>query len=157
MQATPQAMKQICAKLIEAAKEPGFFATAVRAVGGISVRQAKQWLHDGRELVASGREPANEREQTLKWFASEIDKADANVEMQAVAKVLQKGNAEWYLERKYSKRWGQKINVTVREELNAFILRIKERVSPDVFEQILEAALAGADDESSGASEGRED
>lgn len=119
--------------------------TAITAAGGISTREAREWLRRGRELIGSGEKPADEHRGYELWFAQQIDIHRATFEAECVRKIHEHGFKDWkalawILATTQPKKWGTKINVTVKEELDAFLDRLERKLPEEVYEAVLRAA-----------------
>lgn len=152
---TPDQIRSICERIVGLIEAGNFVETAITAAGGISTREAKKWLARGRDLVDSRSEPENDNEAVCLWFAQQVDKSIASFEASAVNKILRAGDDDWkpiawLLERKMPKKWGQKINVSVKEELDAFLDKLEARLPEETYEAVLRAA---SEDEFEGETE----
>jgi transposase len=146
---TLETHRQICDLL-----RAGNYLETACAAAGVSARTARDWCRRGRNalhLLATQDEPISADDARFVAFAEDVEKAQGQGEARLVAAVARQATedhraAAFLLERKYPKRWGQKINVTVTEELNAFLDRLEQKLDGATFERVLEAALEHAAD-----------
>lgn len=126
---TPEVQEAICLSL-----RLGNFRETAAAQAGVSSRTLRNWLR----AAAEGKDPV------YVAFAQALDLAEATGETRDVAKMRQAGGEDWRsiawrLERRFPKRWGARLNVTLTEELEKLV-RIAERVLDDAsFGKLLEA------------------
>lgn len=129
---------EVRTKILESLRRGNFRETAA-AAAGVSSRTLRNWLR----AAAAGVDPV------YVSFARELELAEAIGETKDVAKLARAGGEDWRsiawrLERRYPKRWGQRLNITINEELEK-LLRAAEGVLDDAaFGQLLQA-LAEAD------------
>jgi len=88
-------------------------------------------------------------------------KAMATAETSAVGHLRAAGKKErnWtaelaYLERKFPKKWGQRINMNVDEELEKFLDTLKRNLSEEDYDRVLRAAHDPDSREANRGSEG---
>ena len=144
-------MKAICENIVREFEKSGFVDTAMKSVGGISVRQANNWLRRGREMLATGEEPQDERHAVMLWFADQIEVTAGKVESRHLSNIETHSADDWkastwLLEMRDRRKYGQKIVVSVKEEISNFLDRLEQRLPPEVFEAVLRAALETGDD-----------
>ncbi len=126
---TPEIQEQICLSL-----RLGNFRETAAAAAGVSSRTLRNWLR----LAAANKDPVYVK------FAKALELAEALGETRDVAKMAKAGGEDWRsiawrLERRFSKRWGQHINISLTEEIDK-MLRLAEKVlDDDAFGKLLEA------------------
>ena len=90
----------------------GNHAKVAAALAGIGETTYYEWLKKSEEPNAK---------KEYREFRESIERAEAEAEMEAVARIRQASNngnwkaASWYLERKHSERWGR--NDKIRQEI----------------------------------------
>lgn len=95
-------------------------------------------------------------------FAEDMSAAMAECETRAVVELRGAGKDDWraslaFLERKFPKKWGQRIHMHVDEELDAFLSRIESNLDRATFERVLRAANGEISAVPAAQSPGRED
>lgn len=138
---------EIAQRIISLVKAGSPFTTAVAAAGGISLSEANKWLARGRDLIRESPESLDENDAMCLKFAEDIDVQVGRLEATIVNKILKAGDKDWkalawVMEARFPKRWGKKINVTVKEELDAFLDKLEARLPEEVYEAVLCAASA---------------
>ncbi len=132
---TPEVQEKICLQL-----RLGNFRETAAASAGVSSRTLRNWL----KAAAEGKDPVYVK------FARELELAEAAGETRDVAKMAKAGGEDWRsiawrLERRYPKRWGQQLNITITEELDK-LLRIAERtLDDDSFGKLLAAITSASE------------
>jgi DNA-binding protein Fis len=135
---TPEVHKRICDLL-----RAGNYLETAAAVAGIDRGTIRKWIKRGQG-----------DEEPYATFAADATKAMSEAEARDVL-AISKGAAKdwrasaWRLERRNPKKWGQRINVTVEQELDEFFDKLERVLPAEVFAQVLEAAAS----EESGAEE----
>lgn len=125
---------------ILASVRAGNFKETASVAAGIDPRTLRNWMYRG----AKGEQPYAD-------FLADLEEAEAKSEERDVLRIGLAGKDDWKalawrLERKNPKKWGFRVRVEVREELEAFLDGLSQRLPPDVYEQVLRAY-----DESAGA------
>ena len=152
MRATPpDEMRHVCENIVREFERVGFVDTAIKAAGGISVWQANDWLRKGRELSRTGDEPKDERHAVMLWFAEEIERVSGRVEGRHLTNIETHSSddwkaSSWLLEMRDRSKYGQKITVSVKQEISNFLDRLEQKLPPEIYETVLRAALAAGDD-----------
>lgn len=129
---TPEVQEAICLQL-----RLGNFRETAAAAAGVSSRTLRNWI----KAAAAGKDPVYVR------FAKAMEEAEAIGETRDVAKMAKAGGEDWRsiawrLERRFPKRWGQRLNISLTEEMEKLI-RVAERVlDDDNFGKLLEAVVA---------------
>lgn len=144
-------MRQVCERIVREFERVGFVDTAMKAAGGISTRQANAWLRRGRDLLATGDEPQDERDAVMLWFAAQIEEVSGRVESRHLNNIESHSSDDWkastwLLEMRDRRKYGQKIVVSVKQEITNFLDRLEQKLPPEVYEVVLRAALAAGDD-----------
>ncbi|NIR31718.1 MAG: hypothetical protein GWN84_20875 [Gammaproteobacteria bacterium] len=127
-------------------KDGNYFVDAC-AVAGYRPQIARQWLlRGGREIERrDAGKVAQSAEEPYVRFLLAVEKAEAHSKATAVRQLTGAGREDWraalaYLERKFPREWGQRINHHVDEELNAFLNRLEANLPADVYAKVLRAA-----------------
>jgi hypothetical protein len=116
----------------------GNFKETASVAAGVDPRTMRNWVLRG----ARGEEP-------FASFVGQLEAAEARSEEKDVLRIGLAGKDDWKalawrLERKSPKKWGFRVRVEVREELEAFLDRLSHQLPPDVYEQVLSAATDDA-------------
>jgi len=103
---------------------------------GINVDSIYTWVKWGQ----------TRKDPDLQWFAGEVPKARASAKARAVASVhgaMKKDwkAAAWWLGITDPKHYSQKVRVTLESEFTDALARIQEKLSPEVYEQVLAAIV----------------
>ena len=111
-------------------------ATAV----GIHRSTLHRWMRLGRGQVR-GR---------YRRFLTAVERAQAEAESRDVALIAKAASddwraAAWRLERKQPRRYGPRVAVSVQQELDAVLDRLKKGLPPETYEKVLEL-MAAEDD-----------
>ena len=152
---TVQQCQDTADRIVSLIKSGSPFNTAVAAAGGISLSEANKWLTTGRELLREDPMKLSERDAMHRKFAEDIDMQIGRLEATIVNKILKAGDHDWkalawVIESRWPKRWGKKINVTVKEELDTFLDKLESRLPEEIYETVLRAA---SEDEFEGETE----
>lgn len=113
------------------------------------------YLQDAADYAGIGRSTAMEwmakgRAKTKPEFTDFLEAVEGalsesiNTDLTEIAKAAKDGDwraAAWRLEHRHPTKFGPQVKV-VEQELSGFLERVKEKVPPDVYEQILSAAVA---------------
>lgn len=116
---------------------------------GVSIPTFHAWMNKGRQ----------QRRGKYRDFLNAVEGAEAQNEVALVANWRSKTPEDWkaardMLDRRHSARWAQKVRIQVEEELNDFLARLKDRLAPEVFEQVLAAVASDSGREGIGADTG---
>ena len=139
------------AAILEAVRAGNYKATAC-AAAGIHRDTLNGWELRGR----TGEEP-------YASFVEELEQAEAQSEIEMLSRVR---NAEpsipevkgadpwqataWAMERRFPKRWAQRVRAAVTEELDAFTDRLAKKLDEATMRRVLEAAREDAPGEGAG-------
>lgn len=114
---------------------------------GVDPVTVRRWMKRGEDEQVSreGGGTLDEAESIYVEFITELGKAMHNAEAAAVLCLAKAGREDYraalaYLERRYPKKWGTRINVTVQQEIETFLNRVEERLPPEIYAQVLRAA-----------------
>lgn len=127
------------AKVLEAISLGAHRSTAAH-YAGIHYHTMLNWLAQGRE----------QERGDFRDFLDAITKAEADLEVATTGQIRvdlkgEPRTALAYLARRFPKKWGEQIRVTVEEEQLDFLRRIRriaERLGPDVYREVLREYLA---------------
>lgn len=111
------------------------------------------WADTVRRWVRRGVKERQRRERGLKRkqaedryvdFAARFLEAEASAEAGAALELRAAGKKDWrasveFLERRYPKRWGSRVNIILEEEIGAILDRLEERLDPDTYAKVVEA------------------
>lgn len=138
---------------IVSALEEGNYAKTAAEAAGVDESTYYKWLKRGEDELARVEEgrgrSVRKSEETFVQFFQSVTRARGNAEASAVEKIKDAGEedwraAAWFLERRYSSRWAntQRVEVQVREELEAALDKLEASLDSDTFEAVAEI-LAG--------------
>lgn len=125
---------EVADRILSAIRAGNYVETAV-AFAGLRKDTFYQWLRRGAEQPKG----------IYREFSDAVKKAQAESETGQVA-TIRKASLEywqaaaWILERRFPRKWGQKVRISVEEELREFVERLESRLPPDIFEKVLEAS-----------------
>lgn len=138
---TPEVAKAI----LDAVREGNYKATACAAAG-----VTRQTLHNWETWGAEGREPYSD-------FFDALQRAEAESEMAMLAEirtaqpaVVQSHGADvwqaraWVMERRWPKKWAQKVRLAVTEELGALTERLRRNLDADTYRKVVDATREDA-------------
>lgn len=123
------------ARAVEAIRGGNYLETAA-ALAGVTAPTLRAWIRRGRDP---------EGEEQFQRLARDVDSAMAEAEETALKTIIGSKDPKWvawWLERARADRWGQKVEVRIRQTAVDKILdRLKSRLPPEVFDAAM-AALA---------------
>jgi len=139
------------AKILDYLRRGNYIETAASR-GGVTPRTVQHWLKRAGEeerRIELGAEP-DPNEAPYVAFAKEVDAAHAEAETTLLDRIADSARgdwkaAAWLMERRYRKRWGANVNVTIEAELEKTLRRIEKALPREVFETVL--AVMATDDE----------
>lgn len=142
---TPKLTQELC-QLIRCGT---FMETACAAVG-IPSRTMRIWLKKGAE--------AGDDENEFTRFRDAVLAAEAECESNGAKQISEAGKDDWraiawLMERRFSRRWAQRVRVQVESELDRMLDRAERVLSPEDFELLLEAVAAEDGAEEAGEAE----
>lgn len=120
-----------------AALRVGSYLQDAADYAGIGRSTAMQWMAKGR----AGTKP--EYVDFVEAVEGALS-ASITTDLAEIAKAAKAGDwraSAWRLEHRHPTKFGPQVKV-VEQELSGFLERLKEKVPPDVYEQILSAAVA---------------
>jgi hypothetical protein len=138
---TPQVAADIFSSM-----EAGTSLKQAALAAGVSERALNDWLRTGRAVVAecerTGKRPTKTQSIYVN-FLHAIEEAGARCEDRYVtiianAATLNWSAAAWMLERKAPARYGQRVQVTVEQELSRALDKLRKKLSPKEYEKVLE-------------------
>lgn len=152
MKTSAEEMRQVCEGILREYEGCGFMEPAIKKAGGISAWQANDWLRKGRELLRTGDEPKDERYAVMLWFATEQQRLSGAVEFGHLSNIKSHSANDWkastwLLEMGNRGVYGQKITVSVKQEISKFLDRLEQKLPPEVYQDVLRAALAAGDED----------
>jgi len=129
-----------------------YFETAA-ALCGIDPRTARRWMKRGSdelERIEAG-EPRSKENAAYALFCAEVRAAEAKGESEMVRRLTAHGKEHpsavmQYLERKYPKRWGNRVKIVqeIEAELDAVFAKLEKHLTPEEYARAL-AALDAPD------------
>src|SRR5512140_887780 len=134
----PKLEPALTQRLVDLIRAGNYLEVAATAAG-IHRSTLHRWMRHGR---------AQQRGRYRK-FLSAVEKAQAESESRDVAIIAKAASddwkaAAWRLERKQPRRYGPRVAVSVQQELDAVLDRLKKGLPPETYEKVLE--LMAADD-----------
>jgi len=119
----------------------GNFLEVAAAAAGVHRTTLHRWLRLGRD----------QKRGKYRKFADAVDRAQAESEARDVALIAKASPedwraAAWRLERKAPRRYGQRVQISVQEELDRVLDKLERKLRPEIYEQVLQA-MASEDDE----------
>ena len=138
---------EIAAEVVKAVKA-GMLLQDAAQYAGLDRTTLYRWLKEG----AKKRDPKH----PLADFCNMVSQGNGVAKLRAIGSVhAAMGNdwkaAAWWLGVTDPKNYGQKVRVTLEEEFSDALARIRKRLPPTVYEQVLEAILEGSGGEGEGA------
>lgn len=128
---------EVQAVIVEAIRRGNYKVTAC-ALAGIHRDTLNDWEHRG----ARGDEP-------YASFLAELQRAEADAETGLLEEIrTAEGGKDatpwqsraWVMERRWPKRWAQRIRSAVSEELTALLKRIEAKLDPETYAKVVDAA-----------------
>lgn len=117
---------------------------------GITARSLRRWLNKGRHECErrERHEKPNDQATVYFMFYMDVQSAMSEAENRAVFKITQ--SEDWrahlaYLERKFPRRWGKQINITIEREYNRMLNKLEKLLDPDTYDLVLEAMAMDED------------
>lgn len=154
---------EVHATIVAWISDGNYFETACTAAG-VAPRTARDWLREGARAAREAEEAAALVERGVRvpgrlrgdqgrpWLAQfwrDVVEAEGKFEAKAVREWSEAGDwraTESLLERRFPRRWGRKINVTVEEELDAVLRALERGLEPKVFERVLAIIVGVTED-----------
>lgn len=117
----------------------GNYLEVAATAAGIHRSTLHRWLRHGRD----------QQRGRFRKFLTAVEKAQAEAESRDVALIARAAGedwraAAWRLERKQPRRYGPRVALSVQQELDAVLDRLKKGLELPVYEKVLE--LMSADD-----------
>lgn len=152
MRGRPTSLTPEVAETILAAVRAGNYKATACAAAGIHRDTLNDWEHRG----ARGEEPYRE-------FSDALQKAEAESEVELLREirsaqpaVVQVQGADvwqsraWIMERRWPKKWAQKVRLAVTEELGALHERLRRNLDEETFRRVVDATREDASGDSAG-------
>ena len=119
----------------------GNFIDVAATAAGVHRTTLHRWLRLGRE----------QKRGKYRKFAEAVDRAQAESESRDVALIAKAASEDWRasawrLERKAPRRYGQRVQISVQEELEAVLDRLERNLPAEVYEQVLQAMASEDED-----------
>ena len=137
--ARPKLDPAVTQRIVDLIRAGNYLEVAATAAG-IHKSTLYRWLRYGRNQVR-GR---------YRRFLVAVEKAQAESEARDVALIAKAAAtdwraAAWRLEKKLPRRYGPRVQISVQQELDAVLDRLKAGLPPDQFERVLEIIAAAED------------
>ena len=134
--ARPKLDHALAQRLVDLLRAGNYLEVAATAVG-VHRSTLHRWMRHGRQQVR-GR---------YRKFLTAVEKAQAESESRDVALIAKAASedwkaAAWRLERKQPRRYGPRVAVSVQQELDAVLDRLKKGLPPETYEKVLELMAA---------------
>jgi transposase len=127
------------AEILRLLRAGNYVETAAHIVG----------LHPGtvHDWLARGARARGVTDQPFAEFSEAVRRAQAQAEATDVRRVGKAASktwraAAWRLERRHPRRWGPKVQLMVREQLEAFLDHLESQLDAAIFDSVLEVAEA---------------
>jgi len=132
----PKLDHDITQRIVDLIRAGNYLEVAATAAG-IHRTTLHRWMRHGRDQVR-GR---------YRKFLTAVEKAQAESESRDVALVAKAAStdwraAAWRLERKQPRRYGARVQVSVQQELEAVLDRLKKGLDHDTYQKVLELIAA---------------
>lgn len=147
--AEPKLTPEVHEAIVRQLQLNNYIETAA-AVAGVTSRSVRNWMRRGRAAIVNrDRRP---EEEVYASFARDVERAQGQAEARLLGTVTAATKddwkaATWQLERKYPKRWGPRISIHVKEQIDEFLDRLESSLDPDTFERVLRVATSHDDDD----------
>ena len=117
----------------------GNYLEVAATAAGIHRSTLHRWMRHGRD----------QHRGRFRRFLTAVEKAQAEAESRDVALIARAASedwraAAWRLERKQPRRYGPRVAISVQQELDSVLERLKNGMEAPVYEKVLE--LMSADD-----------
>jgi radical SAM superfamily enzyme YgiQ (UPF0313 family) len=127
----PTSFTEDVAASIVASVRAGNFKETASVASGICPRTLRNWIRRGTD----GEEPFAE-------FVERMNEAEAQSEVDDIKVIVEAGKLDWKarawrLERKAPKKWGFRVRVEVRDEIQAMLTKLEAGLTPAEFEKVL--------------------
>lgn len=137
--ARPKMEPAVTQRIVDLIRAGNYLEVAATAAG-IHKSTLHRWLRYGRDQTR-GR---------YRKFLTHVEKAQAESESRDVALIAKAAStdwraAAWRLEKKLPRRYGPRVQISVQQELDAVLDRLKAGLPPDQFERVLEIIAAAED------------
>lgn len=123
-------------KLIVRLVGNGNYLDVAAAAAGVSEHAVKEWLSRGK---LDGEEP-------YASFYVDVMAAEATKEDELLGRVEEAGKdpefwqaSAWILARRFPKRWQEKVQIELANELERMLALLEQRLAPEIYTQVLEA------------------
>lgn len=127
--------KEVHALIVRMVRNGNYLETAA-AAAGIQESTVQEWVRRGR---ISGEEP-------YASFSRDIMAAEASKEDELLGRIESAGRSAecwqanaWILARRHPKRWQEKVQIELANELERMLQHLEQRLSPAEYTRVLEA------------------
>jgi predicted site-specific integrase-resolvase len=110
----------------------GNYLEVAATAAGIHRSTLHRWLKYGRARQ-KGR---------FKKFVLAVERAQAEAESRDVALIARAATEDWRLERKQPRRYGPRVALSVQQELDSVLERLKKGLEAEAYEKVLELMVA---------------
>ena len=134
--ARPKLDQVLTQRLVDLLRAGNYLEVAAIAVG-VHRSTLHRWMKYGRE----------QQRGRYRKFLTSVEKAQAEAESRDVALIARAATddwraAAWRLERKQPRRYGPRVAVSVQQELDAVLHRLKKGLDRETYEKVLELLAA---------------
>lgn len=138
--ARPKLDPAVTQKIVDLIRAGNYLDVAATAAG-IHRTTLHRWVRLGRE----------QKRGRYHRFLVSVEKAKAESESRDVALIAKAATddwkaAAWRLERRTPRRYGQRVQISVQEELESTLDRLERNLDPETFEKVLQV-MASEDEE----------
>jgi transposase len=132
---------QIASRIVDLVRAGNFMETAA-ATCGIHRVTLYRWLEKGEA----------QKEGALRAFYLAVTRAEADSEARDLLIITKAAPGDWRasawrLERRYPRKYGPQVQVTLRQEMENLIGTLRERLSPGTFREVMNVIAAEEDTE----------
>jgi len=127
-------------KIVDLIRAGNYLEVAATAAG-IHRTTLHRWVRLGRE----------QKRGRYHRFLLSVEKAQAESESRDVALIAKAATddwkaAAWRLERRSPRRYGQRVQISVQEELESTLDRLERNLDPQAYEKVLQVMASEGDD-----------
>jgi transposase len=139
MMARPTKLDADVAKRITDLVRVGNYVETAAAAAGVHKVTLHRWLRRGREEESG---PYHDLFEALEKAQGESESRDVALLAKAAAEDWQA--AAWRLERRFPRKYGARVQMSVQEELSDFLNRLEGQLDAETYERVLAATAFAA-------------